>query len=434
MTDLAVDEAAGVPAIDVVPVSVPPNEADRLAAVRRYDVLDTPPDEAFDRITALAARLLKVPIAIVSIVDTDRIWFKSHHGLDVEQVDREPGLCASAILGDGPWLVTDALADPRSCANTLVTGEFGLRFYAAVPLQTYDGFNLGSLCVLDTEPREITPEEVATLGDLGALVMDELELRLSSRRAVDVEAALRGNAEDVAQRLQESLLPPALPQIPGLDIAAGYHVANRDQAGGDFYDVIETSHGCVVVVGDACGKGTRAVALAGAARWTLRTLADDLRVPADALRRLNEVLVRAYDDPEQCCTVALASFSIVSDEGVDGVLALAGHPPPILLHTDGTIEHVGISAPAAGWLAETTFTDVKVRLRTGDVLVLFTDGMADALGGHGSTDDSPVIRLLSTLAGNTASEVAAAVSARLAGKRLRDDAAFLVVRCAATNG
>jgi GAF domain-containing protein len=118
-------------------------EAGRLAALRRYDILDTPPDGSFDRITALAADLFSVPIAIISLVDHDRIWFKSHHGLDVAQIDRAPGLCASAILQDGPWILTDARADIRSLTNPLVAGEFGLRFYTGIPLQTQDGFNLG---------------------------------------------------------------------------------------------------------------------------------------------------------------------------------------------------------------------------------------------------------------------------------------------------
>src|SRR5918997_2276438 len=90
------------------------NEAERLAAVRRYDILDTPPDGAFDRVTRIAARLFDVPIAIVSIVDADRIWFKSHHGLDVREIPRSPGLCASAILDDKPWVLSDAKTDPRS--------------------------------------------------------------------------------------------------------------------------------------------------------------------------------------------------------------------------------------------------------------------------------------------------------------------------------
>jgi two-component sensor histidine kinase len=158
-------------------------ELDRLAAVRRFDILDTPPDGAFDRITALAARELRVPIAIVSIVDHDRIWFKSHHGLDVEQIGRDPGLCASCILQDGPWLVTDARRDPRTLANPLVAGDFGLQFYLGVPLRTQEGFNLGTLCVLDLAPRTPTDHDVALLADLAGIVIDELELRLSAKSA-----------------------------------------------------------------------------------------------------------------------------------------------------------------------------------------------------------------------------------------------------------
>ncbi|MBA2768926.1 MAG: EAL domain-containing protein [Sporichthyaceae bacterium] len=176
-------------------------ERQRLAAVARYEILDSPPDGAFDRISALAARLFQVPIGIVSIVDRDRIWFKSHHGIEVEQIDREDGLCASAILQDELWLVTDAQIDPRTLANPLVAGEMGLRFYAGVPLTTHDGHNLGTLCVLGQQPREVTEDEVNVLRDLAAIVMDELELRLSARKTVDLEAELRRNAEDQANSL-----------------------------------------------------------------------------------------------------------------------------------------------------------------------------------------------------------------------------------------
>ncbi len=161
---------------------LPPNEQERLAAVKRYNILDTPPDGAFDHITTLAARFFKVPIAIISIVDTDRIWFKSHYGVDVQQIDRDPGLCASAILQDTAWLVTDAKLDPRTLTNPLVAGEFGLRFYAGVQLRTSDGFNLGMICVLDKQPRQVTEEEVTTLQILAALVVDQLELRLAAKK------------------------------------------------------------------------------------------------------------------------------------------------------------------------------------------------------------------------------------------------------------
>ncbi|MBB3713791.1 two-component sensor histidine kinase [Limimaricola variabilis] len=185
-------------------------ESARLSAVRRYAVLDTPPDGAFDRIAKLASRLLGTPIAIISIVDEDRIWFKSHAGLEgVNEIARDPGLCASAILQEGPWILRDASVEPVALANPLVAGEFGLRFYAGVPLRTHDGHGLGTLCVIDKEPRDITPEQTAILQDLATVVMDELELR---RDAIEMHEALRREvrekeilAGEVEHRVMNSL-------------------------------------------------------------------------------------------------------------------------------------------------------------------------------------------------------------------------------------
>ncbi|HET8880507.1 MAG TPA: protein kinase [Arthrobacter sp.] len=160
------------------------DEVGRMRAVERYRILDTPEDGAFDRIAALAARLFSVPVAIVSVVDHDRIWFKSHHGTDVTEIGRDPGLCASAILQDGPWIIEDAARDPRTLANPLVAGEFGLQFYAGVPLRTPDGFNLGTFCILDREPRKFTAEDTRTLEDLAGIVMNDLEMRLQGRDAL----------------------------------------------------------------------------------------------------------------------------------------------------------------------------------------------------------------------------------------------------------
>ncbi|MBD2740910.1 response regulator [Coleofasciculus sp. FACHB-1120] len=184
---------------------IPSNEAERLAAVSRYDILDTPPDGAFDRITALAARFFNVSISIISIVDHDRIWFKSHHGLEVQQIEREPGLCASAILQQEVYTVLDARIDPRTLANSLVAGEFGLRFYAAAPLHTRDGFNLGTICVIDHQPRQVTEAEKQTLKDLAAIVVDELELRLAAQKAVQTEVALRMAALEATRSKSEFL-------------------------------------------------------------------------------------------------------------------------------------------------------------------------------------------------------------------------------------
>ncbi|MET1021480.1 MAG: GAF domain-containing protein, partial [Arthrobacter sp.] len=165
-------------------VALVTDEGGRMQAVERYQILDTPADGAFDRIAALAARMFSVPVAIVSVVDHDRIWFKAHHGTEVTEIGRDPGLCASSVLQGDAWIVRDAVNDPRTLSNPLVAGEFGLQFYAGVPLRTPDGYNLGTLCILDREPREFSDEDTAALEDLAALVMHDLELRLRSRRAL----------------------------------------------------------------------------------------------------------------------------------------------------------------------------------------------------------------------------------------------------------
>ncbi len=181
---------------------IPLNETERMDAVRRYDILDTPPDGSFDRVTALAARRFQVPIAIISVVDHDRIWFKSHHGLAVQQIGRDPGLCASAILQATPYVIADASKDVRSLANPLVAGDFGLRFYAAAPLTTHDGFNLGTLCVIDQQPRTVTQDQMDDLADLAGLVTDQLELRLSAKRSVEQTALL---GREIEHRVMNNL-------------------------------------------------------------------------------------------------------------------------------------------------------------------------------------------------------------------------------------
>ncbi len=168
----------------MITLQKPANEEKRIEALKRYNILDTPPDGSFDRITKLASTIFEVPIAIISLVDTERIWFKSAHGLTINQIGRDPGLCASAILSNDVYVVGDACKDPRSLTNPLVAGEFGLRFYAAAPLQTEDQCNLGTLCIIDKAPRNLTEKEQKILKELADVVMDEMELRLSLRNTV----------------------------------------------------------------------------------------------------------------------------------------------------------------------------------------------------------------------------------------------------------
>tara|TARA_R100001369_G_scaffold92902_1_gene141186 strand:- start:1678 stop:2889 length:1212 start_codon:yes stop_codon:yes gene_type:complete len=159
-------------------------EADRIKALKNQEILDTPPDGSFDRLTKLAAKLLDMPIAIISLVDTDRIWFKSKYGLEVQEIGRDPGLCSSAILADDLYLVQDAKNDIRTLANPMVAGSFGLGFYAAVPLKTKDGYNLGTLCVIDKKPRTLKKKEKELLKNIADLVIDQMDLRMDARKAI----------------------------------------------------------------------------------------------------------------------------------------------------------------------------------------------------------------------------------------------------------
>ena len=162
-------------------------EAQRLACLKRYEILDTPPAARFDQITALVASLLEMPIAMISLVDRDRIVFKSRFGSELKEAPRDPGLCSSAITGDQPWIVNDASTDPRTRAHPLVTGAPALRFYAAAPLRSTDGFNLGTLCVIDQRPRDISLHQLKILEGMATLVMDGLELHLAAQTAAQAE-------------------------------------------------------------------------------------------------------------------------------------------------------------------------------------------------------------------------------------------------------
>jgi len=158
------------------------DETGRLAALHRYQVLDTPPEAPFEKITRIVQSVLGVPISAVSLVDADRQWFKSQQGLDCQETHRDVSFCAHTIKTREPMVVEDALADPRFADNALVRGAPFIRSYAGVPLNTPDGYNLGSLCAIDTRPRTFAPDQIALLKNFADLVIAELELRLLADR------------------------------------------------------------------------------------------------------------------------------------------------------------------------------------------------------------------------------------------------------------
>ena len=175
---------------DIKP-SLPANESERLAALHRYQILDTPAEAAFDRITTLTARLFKMPTVLISLVDESRAWFKSSVGFDASEAPRDATICNFAVLSDKPLIVPDTQLDDRFACKPFVQCESGLRFYAGAPLISRDGFSLGTLCLEDSVPHPpLDTDQVATLVDLAAMVVDELELRLVAQQVAKVNAAL----------------------------------------------------------------------------------------------------------------------------------------------------------------------------------------------------------------------------------------------------
>ncbi|MBC7953679.1 MAG: GAF domain-containing protein [Rhodospirillaceae bacterium] len=164
-------------------MELPPNEAERLAALINYGILDTEFDESFDRITRIAATIFGVPIALISLLDGQRQWFKSAFGLEVRETPRNISFCTHAILGTDVLVVPDATADRRFSANPLVMCAPNIRFYAGAPLMTPDGYALGTMCIIDRRSREALDEhETQTLKDLSGMVIDMMEFRKAKRQ------------------------------------------------------------------------------------------------------------------------------------------------------------------------------------------------------------------------------------------------------------
>src|ERR1039457_3656402 len=157
--------------------SLPKKEIQRLKILWEYDVLDTVPEEVFDDLTELAARICEAPIALISLIDEKRQWFKSKFGLSTQETSRDVSFCAHAIQSEGLFIIPDATKDKRFAHNPLVTSDPKIRFYAGAPLITPDGHALGTLCVIDQKPRQLAATQQEALTLLARHVVTQLELR-----------------------------------------------------------------------------------------------------------------------------------------------------------------------------------------------------------------------------------------------------------------
>jgi phosphoserine phosphatase RsbU/P len=409
------------------------NEAARARAVRRYRVLDMPPDRVFDRIATLAARICATPMAKVSIVDHDRIWLMAVHGLNpaIRQLDREDGLCAAVIEDQIPQVAGDALADPRTAGKSFVRDN-NIRFYACAPITTSDGYRLGTVSVMDSDVREATEDQLDALRDLAEIVMEQLEWRLRSIGAIQDERRLRDAAEgarddaqldlddarserdeaqldrdgavrdrDIAERerdliqqyataLQQTLLPPSLPDVRGMELASHYYPASPSQIGGDFYDVFALGDNrWAFFIGDVEGHGVGAAVATSLIRYTLRAAALHYSDPTEALAELNSVLLREME-PRRFCTVLYGTFRPAPDgDGFEVNMATGGHLPALLLDpSTGSVDQVrSRSGMLVGALRRAEFYACTVQVRPGQTLLMYTDGIVEARRGATPFDE-----------------------------------------------
>ena len=182
---------------------LPKNEKQRLKVLWQYSVLDTMPEEIFDDLTELAARICEAPVAMITLVDEDRQWFKAKVGVSINETSRDISFCAHAITQPGLFIVPDATRDERFAKNPLVKSDPKVRFYAGAPLVSPDGYALGTLCVIDKVPRELRPEQKQALRILARHVVSQLELRRRSNELADARQEKKRIQKDLKQARED---------------------------------------------------------------------------------------------------------------------------------------------------------------------------------------------------------------------------------------
>jgi serine phosphatase RsbU (regulator of sigma subunit) len=425
------DRAAGRPVAGAV------FDPARLAAVRATGLLDTGPEEAFDDLASLAASVTGAGRAFVTIVDDQRVFWKSHAGVGVPVLADRQNLVTESfcefVVGSGQrFVVEDAATDPLTRGHPSVR-PMKIGAWAGYPIHAPGGEVLGSFCVIDENPRTWTAEELGALATLARAVTNEIRLRDLLR----LSRELAERSGSLARTLQESLLPPILMAPPGLEAAAAYvPAAGGTEVVGDFYDLFHaTGPWWCTVMGDVCGKGVEAAKVTALARYTLRAEATQRVSPAAVLARLNSALLDQRG-ADRFLTAAYATFR-TTDAGVAGRLCTAGHPAGLIRRADGRVQPVGKHGTLLGIISEVKLVDVRFRLEPGDALLLFTDGAsearapADGPGPRPEFGTAALAAVLASCTGLDATEIVQRVGRAVAdhtGGWASDDTALLVLR------
>lgn len=418
---------------DVLTVPEAIYDPERLAAVRATGLLDTGPEDNFDRLARLAAMLLDAPMAFVTLVDDRRSFWKSAVGTLPAEVagERETpvehSFCQHVVGSRAAVFVDDAELDPRTSVNPLVQ-SLNVRAWAGFPVRSPAGEVLGSFCVVDHRPRRWSERDMEVLRTLSHSASGEIALL----DAVEVAQCEARRSTALARTLQESLLAPVMPRVPGVELASRYRPAGAGgELAGDFFDVFQGIGGCWhAVIGDVCGKGVEAAKVTALARYTLRAAAMRGGPPSAMLTELNDALEHQAKGAGPYLTAIVAT--VREAEGAIAVaLAAAGHPPALLRRADGSVEEAGRHGSLLGTFARVRLHDVDLRLGPGDALVLYTDGLTDARRGEERFGEA---RLLGAVAAAVrpsakalASELEAAVT-RFSDGPADDDLALLVLR------
>ncbi|MFB8118274.1 PP2C family protein-serine/threonine phosphatase [Streptomyces sp. NPDC055962] len=361
----------------------------RLAAVAATGLLDTGPEEVFEDLASLAARMTGSGRAFVTLVDGERSFWKSCVGVEApglaqRQNPVRESFCFFLVgLAGDAFIVNDAAADPRTRDHPSV-GPMNIGAWAGYPLMSPDGQVLGSFCVIDDVPRTWSQTDLTTLATLARSVSAEVHLRQSLAAAQKAQQV----SADLAHSLQQGLLPPALRPVPGLDAAASYLPASAIgpsdvEVGGDFYDLFHTTGDAYgAVLGDVCGKGVEAAKVTAMARYTVRADAGLSATPARLLARLNSAMF-AQNSP-RFLTAVYTTFH-ATPAGLSGRIALAGHPPALVRRADGTVHELGQAGTLLGVMEQIHLTDVDYQLFPGDLLLLYSDGACEARPRPGMT-------------------------------------------------
>jgi serine phosphatase RsbU (regulator of sigma subunit) len=338
--------------------------------------------------------------------------------------------------GDGIVRSDDITADPRYGRNEpyhgMPEGHLPVRSYLAVPVKARDGEVLGGLffghertAVFDAD----TERQVTAVSALAALAIENARLHDAARRELDTSRRAYLERDHVARVLQGSLLPPRLPEIPGLELAARY-VPGEGMVGGDFYDVFAIGDAVGVAIGDVQGKDARAAGMTSVVRHSLRA-GSQTREPAAALEVVNQIVLQEQEpsDP-RFASAALARFEREGD-GFRVVLASAGHPPALVLRAGGDVAEVHVAGTLLGITRYPEASDAETVLHPGDALVLYTDGLIEARSPDGILGEERVREQLAHAAGASAEELAARLdqlAASFSRLRRRDDLALLIAR------